>query len=550
MTIVVNTPGGDQLTFPDDTDMNLVQALVQNHVATNGPDKYLGGTLNVAGMDTGIPLPPSLEAGIVGAGKTTNDLVAGVKQAFNWATGNKTANDQLAEQQAAGAQAYAPLQQAHPAATFVGEAAPLVAAMGVPGLAGGGALGAAATGAAPGLISYGTPVQRGLQGALGAAGNVAGYGLGKFVGNIAGAGSQEAADAVANPWEIPLRAAQVTDSGPVKIADAVLQNLPGSSGPLRQAQNATFSAWNKAVSNTFGADSTQLTPGIIGAAKDAAGNNLGTIAARHTLPFTPDLNAALDAVRQRAATELPAPDASMVGSQIDNILGKFGSDNTMSGTEWKGINSSLGNTASSAQFGPTRSVVGDLRAKLQDAMFNSISNVAPQDVPAFQQNAKYYYNALQVGDATKATPGVLSPSKLLTQVNAYQPNARFGAGNDLAQVAQWGQQILPKGVPDSGTAQRALFQKILTNPLVSLGEAGATGYGVHEMGGDAKDMAVTGAIGYPLLAALGHGAASPAFASFMARAPISQMAQRLLQSSGQGLLGAPTAAWAANLPRQ
>src|SRR5208282_5464239 len=97
--------------------------------AKANPDAALGGTLNVAGFDTGIPLPASIEAGLVGAGKTTNDLLAGLKQAYYGATSNTAAQQKLAQEQTAGNAAYSQLAQAHPVASFVGEAAPLAAGM-------------------------------------------------------------------------------------------------------------------------------------------------------------------------------------------------------------------------------------------------------------------------------------------------------------------------------------------------------------------------------------------------------------------------------------
>ncbi len=528
---VFHVDGPDGSTGAD--ALKHIQSQLGPPATANQSDSWLPQTLNFAGMDTGIPLPKSIGTGIVGAGKTVNDLVAGVKQGYNYLTGDTAANAKLAQDQAAGAQAYAPLEQAHPVASFVGQAAPLIAAL--PAV--GGVGGAAALGALPGLVGYGDPGQRLMAGGIGALGNIGGYGAGKLFGKLLGPGTADSAAAVGNPWGIPLRAAQVSDSAPLKIVDSVLSNLPGSGQALNAAKDQTLGGFNHAVGQMIGTDTTQLTPEIIGAAKSAAGKAIGDISGRNTLVYTDALNTALDAAKQRAGEELvgnPAQQAIVTGT-VDRIMNSVAPDMTMPGTTYKSFDSVLGKMAKN-NTGTVSDILGDVRSSLRDAMDASIS---PQDATAWAKARHDYFNSIQVGNAAKATPGSLSPAQLLGAVNQSQRNARFGAGNDLAQLAQWAKPTLPDLVPNSGTAQREWYQKLLTSPLATLGGAGGAAYGVHELGGDMKDAAVGGLLGIPLLALLGKGAGSQALASYMARAPISGTAQKMLQMGGMGLLGAP-----------
>src|SRR5208282_4681490 len=230
---------------------------------------------------------------------------------------------------------------------------------------------------------------------------------------------------------------------------------------------AQFKAFNDVVNKMMGSNGSELTPEIVGAAKDVAGKGRGAVADRNTLVFDDQLNAGLDAIKQRAALELDPNGQAVVNAHVNNIMSKVGPDMTMPGTAWKGINTSLGKT-----FIPGTNIISDLQDTLEGAMGRSMK---PGDMAEWNKYGHDYYNALQVGDATAATPGFLSPSKLLTQVNSYQRGARFGGGNDLAQLAQWAKSNLGDAIPNSGTAQREFYQKLFTTPLDSLAGLSAVG---------------------------------------------------------------------------
>lgn len=128
-----------------------------------------------APMQAGPDDPGSFMAALIGAGRTTDQIIDGMKQLGFNLTGNKDALEQLRVSQEEKSRLYKPLQEQHSIATAIGEALP---AMAVP--VGGGASVAAnvarlaAAGALPGALEYGSAGERAGRAAGGAAAGVAG----------------------------------------------------------------------------------------------------------------------------------------------------------------------------------------------------------------------------------------------------------------------------------------------------------------------------------------------------------------------------------------
>ena len=486
----------------------------------------LGGTLQLgipftgARLDTGIPLPQSIEAGIVAAGKTTSDWINGVRQML------PGGNAKLDASVSADNAAYDPLAKQFPIATTVGQGLPYFATgSSIPAMMGLSALG------------YGSPEERamraGAAGVGGVAGNFVGrlFGPASMAGNALGDASDFASYAASqgNKWGIPTTAG-MNGSKTAQLAESVISNLPFVNGGVNAARSAAFGGFNRAVNNTIGEDSAQITPELLGIAKARAGGTIGDIAGRSTMNVSPTVTAGLDAVRARISNELVGDPAALATKWLDQVEAKIAPSIDASGQVtgiipgdvYKSIDSQLGQAAKANQ-GTVANVLGDLRAILRDGMDASIS---PADAQAWQTARRQYFNVNQVANATKATPGSLSPSQLLTQVNAAQRNARFGGGNDLAELAQWAKPTLTDQIPNSGTPQRLLMQKLLTNPLTGVAELAGGAYAANETG----HPYLAGSLG--LLGPLMVGRA-------VAGRPLSAATQNLLMRLGgtTGLLG-------------
>lgn len=496
---------------------NMLDAAVDAMPALKGApaanaDANLGGTLQLGipwtnmRFDTKIPLPASVEAGIIGAGHAATRLVQGVQQPFS--------GDNMKAQVAAEDAAYKPLEQAHPLATGIGEAVPYLAASNP------------LTMAAMGATSYGTPGERATAGGLGYVGGKIGQGIGRMFGpESMRAAPSEVGDFVqsaGNKWGIPTTVAQQPDaSRTAQIAESVLSNLPFG-GAVNKARNASFQGFNNAVSGTIGESSSQITPDLLGNAQKRIVGVINNIADRSKL----DANspAFLDGMTRAEALmneRLPVGSSDRATAQhwLDQVMANVDKDGTIAGQTYRHMRSSLGETMQNA--GNATPVLGSIRDALTKGMDASI---APKDMQAWMTANKQYFNLQQIADATKATPGSLSPSSLLTQVNAAQRGARFGGGNDLAELAQWAKTTLPDKIPNSGTAQRQYIQAMLTNPGKTIAGAGLLG-GAGYAGSDYLSPWDASAALVPLL--VGRG---------LAGRPVSDVTKRLLMQGG-GLLG-------------
>ncbi len=469
-------------------------------------DANLGGTLQLGPLDTGIPIPASLEAGLVGAGKTLTNLGRGITNPAN----TPEMDARVAEEN----RLYKPLSDAHPLATTAGEIAPYMVTANPLAMA-------AMSGA-----EYGTPGERATRAGLAYAGGKVGQGLGRLFGpqsmaaTPAGAAASDFFDYAAssgNKWGIPLRAAQTTDSKPIQILDAVASNLPISSGVIAKAKDASFQGFNRAAARTMGEDATQITPELIGNALDRSGSQIGDIMGRAKAQLSPAQ--AQEVAHLSGVIGDLGPEGAVLNAKLGKVVEGMTNGQAMSGQTLRVLDSSLGRIMGS-QNGDLRYAAANLQNILRDAATSSLSET---DAATLKTARAQNFNARQLADATKSTPGTLSPSQLLTQVNNYQRRARYGGGNDLAELARWAKPTLGDAIPNSGTAQRLFYQKMLTNPLTTLGSAGGALYGADQFGLNPADAAA--GLVFPYAAARG-----------MAGKPMSALGRRLLQQSG-GLLG-------------
>lgn len=119
--------------------------------------------------------PGAMMAALIGAGRTTDQIIDGMKQIGFNLTGNRAALDELHAKQQENGRFYKPLQDQHSVATAVGEAAPglVIPVGGAAGVAGN--LGRLAlAGGVPGALEYGTIDERATRGLTGAASGAVG----------------------------------------------------------------------------------------------------------------------------------------------------------------------------------------------------------------------------------------------------------------------------------------------------------------------------------------------------------------------------------------
>lgn len=158
--------------------------------------------------------PGAAQSLLIGAGRTTDRVLKGMQQLYYGATGNQAKQAELAATAAEDDRLYAPLQEARPFSTGIGEAAPsmLIPVGGSTTLLAN-ALKFGAAGAVPGVLEYGSADERFQRGAIGAASGSAVPLLGAGV---------KAGLSVAEP---------LYESGRRAIAGRVLNRVAGDSAP-------------------------------------------------------------------------------------------------------------------------------------------------------------------------------------------------------------------------------------------------------------------------------------------------------------------------------
>lgn len=456
-TFEITAPDGR--VFQVDGPGNAQDALKQVQMQVTG--SALPQTLSVAGMDTGIPLPQSVAAGLVGAGRSTQRIIQGVQQLF----GGGPPQAQVDEE----SRLYAPLAAAHPIATGLGEAAP-AAAVPVGGSATllGGILRSALAGAVPGALEYGSPEERakaaGLGAAGGAVGGIAGGLLGKTLTPFGSANplATDEARALAQQAGLQLTPAQATGSKVLSSLDGTLATFPGSAGLMAKIQQGQREGFNKAAMLTMG---EPATASIAQDAAQIAGQNIGGRIADAAQGAAVKLNTdelvnSLGAVEQKYMRNLASDQKPFVSNAIDDILtAATKGDGTVPGDVYQAWRSRLGARAQGTSDSEFKGAIKGIQGALDDAFSASVGGAGS----AAMQAARGQYRNFKTLEPLLQKAGMsnedISPAQVMTRAIA--------SGNTspaMMNLATLGQAI-GKDYANSGTAPRLFWQDIFRNPL-------------------------------------------------------------------------------------
>lgn len=420
------------------------------------------------------------EAGLIGAGKSLSRIGQGIKQGYYSMTGNQEELDKLAAQVAEEDRLYQPLKDAHPISTAIGEAMP---SMAIPGSAGLKTMMAA--GALPGLLEYGSADERLTRGGMGAAGAGVGVGVMNTLGRLnkpfskVSAPERNALVDVFKREKIPLSAAQESGSNSLKWVDSALDNLPWVADKQLAAKQAQRGEFNRAISKTFGADDTNLTPDVLKSARDTLGAGFNDLSNRNRLNFTNQTLNDLTGLSFDLERYAVGDNKRIVGNYIDDLMGKVEPDGTISGRAYREFDSKIGKKMRGTTDGDLRNYLGQLRDIVRGAMDDSISAA---DQESWKTLRNQYANLQTVADTVKNSPtGEVSAAGLLQRVNNQSKSAKFTGGGQLGELARAGKELLTP-LPDSGTAQRAFWMRAL----------GGGGLGLSGLGGLMSPVATVG----------------------------------------------------------
>lgn len=342
----------------------------------------------------------------------------------------------------------------------------------------------------------------GVGAAGGLGGNLVGRALGKLIQPVKGALNPEEARLaqVATQEGIPLTAADATGSKPLKILGSVLENMPLTSGSQLEREGAKQTAFNRAVLSRGGITGEDLaTPQVLGAQKSGVGSQLGAIAGSNKLDFNQGLTTKLANIVDDASQHLPPAKANEIASQVDQILSQVDQSGNMLGSNYQGWRQPLNALAKKGD--EYASYYGNIKKALDTAFRDQLPGAEGDN---FRQLSSQYANLKTIIPAMSGSaPGVVAGNVAPTQLGSALAQAMGREGKalgrgDLNDIQKVGALFIRKNLPDSGTAQRALIQSMVTGGVGAGGGAlGAMATG-HDPGQGALYGA--GAMGTALIA--------------------------------------------------
>lgn len=427
----------------------------------------------------------------------------------------------------AGSKAYAPLAAAGQIVTGgAGKGGNLLTRAFSQGMAGAGAGafgGAINTGLTGGGITDNALSGAMLGGGVGAALPVAGAAVGNTFNKLTGSASPEVAalaQTARDTYGIPLRAAQISDSAPLKFIDSTLSRTPGMGyGAAERGQQI---AVNRAVAQTFGETAERITPSVMQAAKTRLGQTFDKVAAgswvRADNQFAGDLQRTFD----DAAAVLTDAELKPLQGQVKGLLAKFDpKTGEMEGNAYQALTRKGAplDRAMSSDNPNVRYYAGQIR----DALDGALERSAPAElVDELRQARRQYKNLKTIEDlAGKSTTGDISPAALMQAVQrSYGGSVAYQGGGELGDLARIGQRFL-KEPPSSGTAERLAAK----DTLGTLAKAG-------QLAGGAAGAAMGLNHFAPQIAAAAPGVAGPAIAGAAASFGAGRLASSVLRSEG------------------
>jgi hypothetical protein len=385
-----------------------------------------------------------------------------------------------------------------------------------PGQAIGGRMlgGAALPGLGAGSTAMGTAVRTGVAG--GAYGAVAGAGdanggdrldgalngaaMGAGVGTVLGAGGgalgARGARTKANPPRLKpqqqlaregvlLTPGQAT-GGIVKSAEDAFSSVPILGSQIKKAQGRSMETFNRAVGNRVLEPLGDQVPDKVPAGREmiehletrigqAYEQALDGVVVDADQPFVTNVKGIAD--------DILFPDEHEAFAKLAKNALEPMAQGPVDGATFKAIDARLGKVVAASGNRPTfREAVMGLQTELRDLAARSNPEKAPEIEAANKAWGMFKRVQRAATGANADEPGVFSPPQLVGALKALDRSSGKGAyargSAPLQDIAEAGNKVLPQKIPNSGTADRALWAGLgvggLVNPKIALGGAVAT----------------------------------------------------------------------------
>jgi hypothetical protein len=315
-----------------------------------------------------------------------------------------------------------------------------------------------------------------LGGVAGAGGQAIGQSVNRAIRPVQSQLSGEAASLAqaAQRRGIPLDAADITGSRPLTIMRDVMNNLPLTADAQQAVRQTKQQAFNRAVGQTFGANADEITAPVLQGARNRLGQEFTQLANRNTLEGGNDFLQRLADLSTQSNRSMTPDVARVVNNHIDDVLTRMDGGGRITGQAYRALDSELGRVMRSSSNGDIRYGVGQVRDALRQAMDSSISTA---DQQAWREARRQYANMMTVAPlAARDATGDVSGRTLLAAAMRNQRSGAFTGGGELGELGRIGRQFIAEQTPNSGTAQRTFYQRLLTeNPLTAVWQQGVGG---------------------------------------------------------------------------
>jgi hypothetical protein len=289
---------------------------------------------------------------------------------------------------------------------------------------------------------------------------------------------------------IPVSAGQATGNRFLQNAEAVMEQLPLTSGPARAQIQAQQSAGTRAALRYAGTEADNAGPDVLNATQRRIGSVFNDLTARNNLRLDDEAMTALAAVENNL-TQFTLPDVARPAlNRLRQIVSAADEAGEVPGVVYRQMDSALSRQARETSNGDLRTALTEVRDALRAIMDRSIS---PQDSAAWQQARRQYANFANIREAMNragntTARGQISMPTLQSIVNKSTGRGYAQGRGDLNTLSRIGQDVV-REVKDSGTSGRTFATNALT-----LSGTGASG------------GMIGGMLGGPIGAVVGMGA--------------------------------------------
>lgn len=311
--------------------------------------------------------------------------------------------------------------------------------------------------------------------ALNAAGGAVSSGLGYGAGQVISRAAKPVTDTLSEVGKrgiaelekagVSLTAAQRTGSKALAGLESVFATLPTTSAKQGKIFSAQKEAFTKAALQKAGINADTASREVLAKAAKSFGDEYAALAKNNAMNIDEPLLMNVADIYQEATSGRLGQDASNLVKSVSKEI--YDAGDNMSGEVYQKTRSLLTQKANSTKDSFDAGLMKRLRNELDDAFERSLPESqrgVMADINRRYQAFKPIQKAMESSKTDVLQSGYIDPTALYQQVST---------GGQLSDLADAGAAFLRPSIPDSGTAQRALMQNLVTGAGVATAGYGA-----------------------------------------------------------------------------